>query len=382
MISMRNAINPQAQAVGGRTTRYEAPVSSFTTQPQMQPVSRTPQAQAPQTRQPIEAPSTLEAIASGISGGGGVGTQANLGGSYAPANDFERGVDEAVFGSGTGVLKDRLVSGLVNATMAALMEAPTDAVIEAGIQGTVPGIGSLLSMGSDLATGAIAKNQIMDSYGSHMQDFSREGYDTYQESREFEKAGDEMAVGGTVQTPGAFSTSDKSRFGMFESMQDEAADRTRNPLSQTAREIGEQLGLVGPQRTIYDDVVLPEEMLRRMQYGTSAPHDGMVQDRGLEESFMSNLTDDAVNEYSDYGIDVRSELPYSPLDPMTMQPLGKAVPTDEYAKAFDAKFGSVFGGGGGGGFSGGGSNSTGSSAPGGEGRGHGSSAHGGHSAYG
>ena len=125
---------------------------------------------------------------------------------------------------------------------------------------------------------------------------------------------------------------------------DEAEDRTRNPISQTVREIGDRIGVLEPQRTIWDDVVLPEELLRRTQYETSGSGDGGVEDRGLENSFMSNLNEDMVRGYMESGIDVRSELPYSPIDPMTMQPLGKAVPSEDYVKAFDEKFSSVFGG--------------------------------------
>jgi hypothetical protein len=366
MISSRYAINPQAKAVSGMTSRYETPVSSFRTQPAMPSVAELqnaqPPQQAPQTAQPIEAPSTLAAIAAGVGGDSDQAPGMTDGHSYAPANDFEKAVDAAYFGDGTDFMKDRIVSAIANATLAKVMEAPVSTVVKAGIHGSVPGPLSLLGTAVDFGVGAVGKSDAMDEYGPHMEDYSSERHKQYKEdigviddeTAAFDPFDDSIA---DIQEN--YSPKERAQFGAIEAMQEEAKDKTRNIGVQFGLETFDKFGFVDPKRTVFDDSVIPEELVKRMQLQTNTGGDGGVKDSGLESSFASTLNEDAVREYSDYGIDVRSELPYSPVDPVTFEPLGKAVPSQKYQKELENRFSRVFGdlfgesGGGGGGSVGG-----------------------------
>lgn len=341
MISSRNTLNQQAQAIGGRASRYATPVSSFQTQPKMLPVAQPAQ----QTKQPVEAPSTLDAIASGVAGGD-AGVVENLPQSYAPASDMRSLLDDYSSGNVVDIAKDRLVSGLVGGVMASLAGATVPQMMEFGISSMVPGPMGVANIATQGAMDAVAKSKLEDTYSEYLGDvdkpklesFARVGNETY---------ADDIGVDPDVSDPTEeFNPEDVSLYEATNTMLDQYDQMTRSPVSQLAGFIGDTMG-IGPQKlTVFGTPEIPPELLKRLQASRA---DGLrgVEDRGLEQDFISRLNEDAVREYGDYGIDVGKELPYTPVDPVTFAPLGKAIPSEDYLAQLESTFGSLFGGGGG-----------------------------------
>lgn len=185
MVSTRHVTNPQVQALAGRTSRYEQPVSPFTrmAMPTVASLSRpqnTTPTQSVPTRQPLGAPATLTAIARGVIGGGGnAGEVTQDLPAYSPSSPLRSLLDDRSVDKAFGIAKDRVTSGVVNATLAALLGADTSNVVKAGIHGTIPGPLALASLTGNAMVDAISKSKLEDAYEDILGDVPKEKLNTY-----------------------------------------------------------------------------------------------------------------------------------------------------------------------------------------------------------
>ncbi|GEM_PF-5749285 len=182
MISTRNVYNPQSEALG-KVSRYEQPVSSFT-RSAMPSVSdlidhrKPPPTQSTPTRQPLEAPSTLSAIAAGVSGNNADPVAPSMP-AYTPDTELRSFLDDYSTDTATGMMKDRLVSGVVKGMVASVMGADPSQAFQVVGRGVVPGPISLLSMADTGFTTGVAKDSLTDLYDEVLSDVPREKLEAY-----------------------------------------------------------------------------------------------------------------------------------------------------------------------------------------------------------
>jgi len=155
MISSFNPLSPQARSMSGRSARYEAPLSSFTSRGNMEPASKPaqpvskPPAVAPVSKPPAEAPTIAPAMDVYQQMQGEPGASQNLGG-YAPSDDLSRTLDDAnvegLMGDLTGLARGKLGSAALNTGLAANAGVPTAQALKGALLGAAHPLGLMQSL--------------------------------------------------------------------------------------------------------------------------------------------------------------------------------------------------------------------------------------------
>lgn len=157
MISTRNTLNQQAQAIGGQARRYEQPISSFTRRamPTVAAMSRPQQTtptQSTPTRQALGAPATLSAMAAGTIGGG----TPQRSEARTPQGAFMQGVSRDM---AIDMAVPALTRGALANIAAMSMGAPSSVLGDVALKGVIGSpLGALSSIANTAMGGYISGN--------------------------------------------------------------------------------------------------------------------------------------------------------------------------------------------------------------------------------